>query len=276
MAIINKTGITDGGTIQAEHVTRAIDALSGGSTDTVVATGSFSGSLTGIATSASFASTASFALNAGAGAGFPFTGSARITGSLLVTGSFEVSRSFSASTASISMRTGTVSVISNATTITSPVTINGTTTINGSALMYGGLFVDPGNSTSFRNSTVLLDNSSSFTASLADYDVGTIFIVDRTVGNQNVMFDLGIYDASQYGSTYKIIFPYTGLGRCSFIDNGNSTIYGVYSDSSYSAKQIAGVSVFEMNDPDHAVVEATAVKDDGETWFLQIQSYGAI
>ena len=90
MAIINKTGITNGGTIQAEHVTRAIDALSGGSTDTVVATGSFSGSLTGVATSASFATTASFALNAGGGSGvgFPFTGSARITGSLVVTGSF--------------------------------------------------------------------------------------------------------------------------------------------------------------------------------------------
>jgi hypothetical protein len=86
MAIINKTGITSGGTIQAEHVTRAIDALSGGSTDTVVATGSFSGSLTGIATSASFASTASFALNASTGAGFPFTGSAIISGSLSITG----------------------------------------------------------------------------------------------------------------------------------------------------------------------------------------------
>lgn len=47
MAIINKTGITTGGTIEAEHVTRAIDALSGGSTDTIVATGSFSGSLVG-------------------------------------------------------------------------------------------------------------------------------------------------------------------------------------------------------------------------------------
>ena len=78
MAIINKTGITNGGTIQAEHVTRAIDALSGGSTDTVVATGSFSGSLIGAltgtasfatsasrATSSSFATTASFALNVG-------------------------------------------------------------------------------------------------------------------------------------------------------------------------------------------------------------------
>ena len=97
MAIINKTGITTGGTIQAEHVTRTIDALSGGSTDTIVATGSFSGSLTGIATSASFASTASFALNAGTGAGFPFTGSARITGSLAVTGSLTVVSSFAAS-----------------------------------------------------------------------------------------------------------------------------------------------------------------------------------
>ena len=84
MAIINKTGITNGATIQAEHITRAIDALSGVSTDTIVATGSFSGSLVGIATSASFATTASFAANASS---FPFTGSARITGSLGVTGS---------------------------------------------------------------------------------------------------------------------------------------------------------------------------------------------
>jgi hypothetical protein len=47
MAIINKTGITNGGTIQAEHVTRAIDALSGVGTDSIVATGSFTGSFTG-------------------------------------------------------------------------------------------------------------------------------------------------------------------------------------------------------------------------------------
>lgn len=60
MAIINKTGITNGGTIQAEHITRVIDALSGVSTDSIVATGSFSGTMSGIATSASFASTASY------------------------------------------------------------------------------------------------------------------------------------------------------------------------------------------------------------------------
>jgi hypothetical protein len=56
MAILNKTGITNGGTIQAEHVTRTIDALTGVSTDTIVATGSFTGPLTG---TASFATTAS-------------------------------------------------------------------------------------------------------------------------------------------------------------------------------------------------------------------------
>jgi len=103
MAIINKTGITTGGTIEAEHVTRAIDALSGGSTDSVVATGSFQGTLSGTATTASyvlnavsssFATTASFALNAGAATGFPFTGSARITGSLSITGSFSQRSSF--------------------------------------------------------------------------------------------------------------------------------------------------------------------------------------
>jgi hypothetical protein len=53
MAIINKTGIINGGTIQAEHVTRTIDALSGVSTDTIVATGSFTGSFQGSITTTS-------------------------------------------------------------------------------------------------------------------------------------------------------------------------------------------------------------------------------
>jgi hypothetical protein len=63
MAVINKTGITNGTTIQAEHVTRAIDALSGVGADTVIASGSFSGSLTGNATTATTATTATNATN---------------------------------------------------------------------------------------------------------------------------------------------------------------------------------------------------------------------
>jgi hypothetical protein len=66
MAIINKNGITDGGTIQAEHVTRAIDALSGGSTDTIIATGSLFGT-------ASFALTASYISGSGADTNFANT-----------------------------------------------------------------------------------------------------------------------------------------------------------------------------------------------------------
>jgi hypothetical protein len=70
MALLNKTGITNGGTIQSEHVTRTIDALTGVSTDTIVATGSFTGSFKGSLTgTASFAATASYALNAGTGGG---------------------------------------------------------------------------------------------------------------------------------------------------------------------------------------------------------------
>jgi hypothetical protein len=65
MALINKTGITTGGTVQAEHVTRAIDALSGGSTDSVSATGSFSGSLNGVV-NITAASTLNSSLTAGA------------------------------------------------------------------------------------------------------------------------------------------------------------------------------------------------------------------
>lgn len=164
MATINRTGITGGSTIQPTHVTNIIDALDGTSaTTTVIATGSFSGSLkgnadltaltvdtinfpnvsytvaaggggitlnsdsedtnttikhhggsgvsssflensltinapviassftgslSGTATSASFATTASYAENAGgSGTGFPFTGSAIISGSLSITGS---------------------------------------------------------------------------------------------------------------------------------------------------------------------------------------------
>jgi hypothetical protein len=89
MAILNKTGITNGGTIQAEHVTRTIDALTGGSTDTIVATGSFSGSFTGTVTgtltgTASFATSASYVLNA-TSASYAISASNATTASFVLT-----------------------------------------------------------------------------------------------------------------------------------------------------------------------------------------------
>jgi hypothetical protein len=65
MATISRTGITDGGTIQPAHITNIIDALDGTSTTTtVVATGSFTGSLIGTLTgNATTATTATNATN---------------------------------------------------------------------------------------------------------------------------------------------------------------------------------------------------------------------
>jgi hypothetical protein len=128
MATISRTGIAGGGTISPAHITNIIDALDGSSsTTTVIASGSFSGSLTGhassatsasyaitstsasyaitatsasyaitatsasyaiTATSASYAATASYVANVSS---FPFTGSAIISGSLQITGSLNVS-----------------------------------------------------------------------------------------------------------------------------------------------------------------------------------------
>jgi hypothetical protein len=62
MATISRTGITAGGTISPTHITNIIDALDGtGVGITVVATGSFTGSLIGNATTAT---TASYVLQA--------------------------------------------------------------------------------------------------------------------------------------------------------------------------------------------------------------------
>jgi hypothetical protein len=137
MAIINKTGITNGGTIQAEHITRVIDALSGVSTDTIIVSGSMTGSLIGsltgtasFATSASravtssFATTASFALNAG-GTGFPFVGVARITGSLIVSGSNN--------DLTVNTRNTTITTIDNINIDSTSLNINANTEIIGRA-----------------------------------------------------------------------------------------------------------------------------------------------
>jgi hypothetical protein len=59
MATISKVGITNGGTLEASHITNIIDALDGTSaTATVIATGSFKGTLDGTATTASYVANA--------------------------------------------------------------------------------------------------------------------------------------------------------------------------------------------------------------------------
>lgn len=86
MARISKTGISNGGTIDASHITRIIEALDGTGSADVYATGSFTGSFIGngsgltnvtasSAASASFASTASYLTGTAQSASFASTAS---------------------------------------------------------------------------------------------------------------------------------------------------------------------------------------------------------
>lgn len=92
MATISRIGISNGVVISPTHITNIIDALDGtGAGITVVATGSFSGSLIGNATTATTASYVLQAVSASfAPPTFPYTGSAIISGSLAVTGSVDI------------------------------------------------------------------------------------------------------------------------------------------------------------------------------------------
>ena len=96
MATISKTGIQDGLTSKAAHLTRIIDALDGTATTEVVATGSFTGSfigdgsaLTGIGGSSGiFLETGSY---------YATTNNLQITGSLVVTSNITASGNISSS-----------------------------------------------------------------------------------------------------------------------------------------------------------------------------------
>jgi hypothetical protein len=201
MAIINKTGITTGGTIDAEHVTRAIDALSGGSTDTVIATGSFNGSLTGTATTASyvlnavsssFATTASFATSASraVSSSFATTASFATSTSMAVSSSFATTASFatSASRAVSSSFATTASFALNAGAgtgfpFTGSARITGSLGVTGSASFTGSLNVV----NSFAASSSYLEvTAQNFLINADSVTVGSgIFGADVTFGGKS-------------------------------------------------------------------------------------------
>jgi len=80
MGTISTSGIAPGSTISATHILNITDALNGsGSTTTIIATGSFSGSLTGNATTATLATKAS-TLSQGGGGGVAMTFASTIPG----------------------------------------------------------------------------------------------------------------------------------------------------------------------------------------------------
>jgi hypothetical protein len=114
MATLNSTNVQTGNTVESNDILQLYDAFTSGGGTTGAYSVSISGSLTGLATSASFAVsasrsvsssfalTASFATNAVSASyapdtTFPYTGSAQITGSLGVTGTFNQASSSLAS-----------------------------------------------------------------------------------------------------------------------------------------------------------------------------------
>lgn len=221
MGTISRAGITSGGTIQSSHITNIIDALDGTSTTTtVVATGSFSGSLVGALTgtasfattalsasyagnvpvtasyalsalSSSYAVTASFALNAGGGTGvgFPFTGSAQVTGSMGITGSLEVTGGVTASlqgTASHATSIGVVRTNINATYY--PTFVDSSNAATGSEQLYtaANIAFNPN-----RGSIQALSISGSLTGSLfgtASFATSASFAADTTTQYATLTF----------------------------------------------------------------------------------------
>jgi hypothetical protein len=130
MATISKSGIGNGNLINAEHITRIIDALSGTGSADIIVTGSFTGSfvgngsgLTGIvsstATSASYAATASFLTGTISSASFASTASFSSTSLVATTASFSSTASY-------------VNILNQS------VTISGSTSISGSVTQTAG------------------------------------------------------------------------------------------------------------------------------------------
>jgi hypothetical protein len=273
MAIINKTGITSGGTIQAEHVTRTIDALSGGSTDTVVATGSFSGSLTGVATSASFATTASFALNASAGAGFPFTGSARITGSLAVTGSTNISSTLNVNgslTANDVLTANSNAEFNGALTANSIAEFNDVVNVN-----VNPLTVNQSTYISARTNVVELIATAT-THSVTDYPAGTTFLVNMT-GSATASFSFGPTDPSYIGTSYKILITKYTAGQIRLAaDPADFVLYGHYKDIT-KPDSFAGARTVKITTPEATCIEAYFIDgSNSDEWFFDISTAGSL
>ena len=182
MATISRAGIVNGSVLDASQITNIIDALDGtGVGITVVATGSFSGSLAGTATTASYvlqgvsASFASFATTA--------TSATTATTASYVLQAVSASFAVSSSIAVSSSFATTASYVANASSF--PFT--------GSAIISGSLRV-----------TGSLDVSAGITAS----GVSTPqFIINSTTGSAggNLLLDLG--DIAKAGGTGKFIIP---------------------------------------------------------------------
>jgi hypothetical protein len=248
MAIINKIGITDGGIVQAEHVTRAIDALSGGSTDTIVATGSFSGSFKGDGSGL-----------IGVGAGFPFTGSAIISGSLIVTGSTNISSSLTANdiTTNNSLTVTGIADFNDAVNInTNPLTVNTATYI------------------SARTNIVELDNTTTITESVTDYPAGTTFFVAMTSSAATASFQFEPLNGNSIGTSYKILITKWSAGQIELKNTDGDTVFFGHYVSDEKPDSFASARSVKITTPEATCIEAYFINGNNKQWFFDISTAG--
>jgi hypothetical protein len=236
-------------------------------------TGSFSGSLRGTATSASFAVTASYALNAGAGVGFPFTGSARITGSLIVTGSTNIS---SALNVNGSLTANDVLTVNNSAEFNSVLTANSSAEFNDVVnVNFNPLTVNQSTYISARTNIVELIATAT-THSVTNYPAGTTFFVNMT-GSATASFSFGPANPSYIGTSYKILITKYTAGEIRLAAApADFVLYGHYIDTS-KPNSFSGARTVKITSPGATCIEAYFIDgNNNDEWFFDISTAGSL
>lgn len=201
MATLNSSNISTGNTIQPNDLLQLYDALTAGGGTTGVYDVSISGSITGSATSASYALTASYALNVPVTASYALTASYvlnAVSSSRAVSSSFATSASFSTNSANATSA-ATANNISPATVLpsgSSPITTvlgiaAGSITMTGSTATTAN--IDPLKSkvlgqTLFVNATIFNAGGSGNVVWVRAYSPSTGQIQFQTAGGSGTEF----------------------------------------------------------------------------------------
>jgi len=128
MATISRTGISNTSTIDAEHITRIIDALDGATATEVVASGSFSGSFTGSHVG-DFSGDGTNITGVTAEWDGTHNGNAQITGSLVITANLTASGNISSSGDITAANFDTVGKVTADISITTPIVKSATSVL---------------------------------------------------------------------------------------------------------------------------------------------------
>lgn len=253
MTTISKTGIGIGGIVQAEHLTRIIDALNESGSAEIIATGSFSGSFTGDGSglisviSSSFATTSSYALNTDTNPGiFSLTGSVyATTNNLEITGSLVIPKD-----------TGSGYIIESITRTTKQ-------------------YVTEGNASN-------VSGHPSGSGILP----GSIALIGLKNANNTVQFNLGAAAESTVGDQYEFIISAAAVGGSNFLrisaaagDRLVAKIFGADNVNQFNGRSpvITRISTGDGNARPGDRIMLTNIDDSGadRAWYVEAFVSGA-